>query len=76
MDKNIIETIKKNQYPLINDLNENDNIKNYRANSSSNKKRKDNYKINEIENNSNAKISSNSSMFKSGLNIIEGNKVR
>ena len=65
LDKNIIETIKKNQYPLINDLNDNENLKNYRANSSSNKKRNNNYKMNEIENNSDAFIIifGNSSIF-------------
>ena len=71
LDKNILETIRKNQYPLINDINQDNNINNYRAYSSSNKKR--NYKIND---NSDSKISTTSSMIKSGLNIIEGNKNR
>ena len=75
LDKNIIDTIRKNQYPLINDLNENSNIKNIRANSSSNKKRNYNYNANNNQN-SDSKISTTSSMIKSGLNIIEGNKNR
>ena len=65
LDKNILETLRKNQYPLINDIKEIENI--------NNKNRKNNYKL---ENNEfrNQKISTNSSMIKSGLSIIEGNK--
>ena len=65
LDKNIIETLRKNQYPLINDINELEIV--------NNRNKKNNYKKSNTDL-SNEKISTNSSMIKSGLNIIEGNK--
>jgi hypothetical protein len=75
LDKNIIETIKKNQYPLINEVNQNSKFNNFRSNSSSDKKRKINYKINDNENQE-MKLSTSSSMMKSGMNVIEGSNPR
>ena len=65
LDKNILETLRKNQYPLINDIQQTEN-NTYRN-------KNNNYKIENIEQNK-EKFSSNRSMIKSGLNIIEGNK--
>ena len=65
LDKNIIETLRKNQYPLINDINEIEIV--------NNRNKKNNYKKSNTDL-SKEKISTNSSMIKSGLNIIEGNK--
>ena len=67
LDKNILETLKKNQYPLINDI----NIKSIE--NMNNKNKKNDYKI-EANELSKEKISTHRSMVKSGLNIIEGNK--
>ena len=65
LDKNIIETLRNNQYTLINDINEFEIV--------NNRNKKNNYKKSNTDL-SNEKISTNSSMIKSGLNIIEGNK--
>ena len=65
LDKNIIETLRKNQYPLINDSNEIDNA--------NNRNKRNNYKKYNTEL-SKEKIPTNSSIIKSGMNIIEGNK--
>jgi len=67
LDKNIIETLRKNQYPLINDIKEIESI--------NNRNRKKNYKNENIEQKI-EKLNTHSSMIKSGINIVEGNKSR
>ena len=62
-----METLKKNQYPLINDI----NIKSIE--NMNNKNKKNDYKI-EANELSKEKISTHRSMVKSGLNIIEEKK--
>ena len=66
LDKNILETLQRNQYPLIND-----DIK--QIEKINNKNKKNNYKIEDNEL-SKEKVSTHRSMIKSGLNIMEGNK--
>ena len=68
LDKNILETLKKNQYPLINDI----NIKSIE--NMNNRNKKNDYKIEDTNELSRETISTRKSMVKSGLNIIEGNK--
>ena len=66
LDKNILETLQRNQYPLINeDIKQIEKV--------NNKNRKNNYKIDDNEL-SKEKLSTHRSMIKSGLNVIEGNK--